>query len=144
LLVPYMQNFSIILDGLAGTTNNTSPIAWPTTDESPSDTMDITFGSWGDRAPGLGNDSDNLNGGLRDWTVTTGIPTSGELETYRNGGDPTQIWGASRVVGHWRFTTDPTLGEPDASGNGHTLTYSDAGTAPGHSLPILVTAAVGS
>ena len=75
---------------------------------------------------------------MRDWLVGEGTPTPAELESYREGGDPARIWGVSRIVGYWRFTNDPAKGEPDASGHGHPLTYSDAGAAQGHRLPVLV------
>jgi hypothetical protein len=135
------QNFRIILDGVEGVTNATAPIAWPQRDQNPKDTLDMTIGSWGNRAPGGGADADNLNAGMRDWLVGLGTPTIAELKAYRDGGDPARIWGPSRIIGYWRFTNEPAAGEPDASGHGHALTYSDAGSAAGHALPILVTPA---
>jgi hypothetical protein len=140
LIVAANGTASIVLDGVLGTSEPGVSINWPTS-TGPTETLDLTFGSWGNRPPGGGSDADNLNGGLRDWVVVTGTPTPAELEAYRNGGDPAQIWGAARIVGYWHFTSNPATGEPDASGHGHMLTYSDAGSAAGHSLPVLVTPA---
>jgi hypothetical protein len=140
LIVAANGTASIVLDGVLGRSEPGVAVNWPTS-TAPAETLDLAFGSWGNHPPGGGSDADNLNGGLRDWAVVTGAPTPAELEAYRNGGDPLQIWGAPRVVGYWRFTSNPGTGEPDASGHGHTLTYSDVGTAAGHSLPLLVTPA---
>lgn len=95
----------------------------------PSALNKTTFGSYNEitRYPG---DSHVFNGGLRDWAIVTGIPTTEELARMRNGEDPRKIWGASRVWGYWNFTTDPATGmkEPDLTGHGHDLTYIGAGT----------------
>ena len=72
-------------------------------------------------------------GGLRDWAIATGVPTTAELLRMRAGEDPGKIWGA-RLWGAWRFTTDPASGkkEPDISGNGRDLTY----TARNNATPL--------
>ncbi len=135
-----LDDFKIVIDGvvspvLTKADSVSDPITPPKTSFS-SPTLDLTFGSWGNHAPGQGSDADNLNGGLRDWTAGLGVPTLDELARYRNNENPTSIWSVSRVLGYWHFDTLPTL---DASGNGHALVYSDVGTVPGHSLPVLVT-----
>jgi hypothetical protein len=95
----------------------------------PSDLSSTVFGSYYDITRNA-NDAHVFNGGLRDWAVVTGVPTTEELARMRNGEDPRSIWGATRVWGYWNFTADPASGakEPDLTGHGHDLTYIGAGT----------------
>ncbi len=131
----------IIMDGVTGKdTGNNLP--WPAADALGSG-LAVTFGSYYNTTQTNGIDAHNFNGGLRDWAAVKGIPTNAELERMRNGESPVSIWGAARVWGYWRFTANPQQGqkEPDVTGNGHDLSYTDAGTQTGHTLPILVTPA---
>jgi hypothetical protein len=123
------------------TTGNT--ITWPTT--SGGDFLGLTFGSYLFGDPRTGADIHNFSGGLREWVAIVGTPpTPTELTTYRNGAPtttPMSIWGG-RVWGWWHFTSNPSSSgnlEPDASGNGHDLTYKNMSTEPGSTLPVLAT-----
>jgi hypothetical protein len=109
-----------------------------------SEKLSFSFGSDRNAVPNrLGQDAHVFSGGLRDWVCVSGTPTKTELEAMRAGANPLTIW-PGRVLGYWRFTANPQLGqtEPDLSGNGQHLTYYDFGTQPGHALPYLVTAGV--
>ncbi len=112
---------------LEGVWNEPTPQCLPW----PSGLSSTTFGSYYDLiGQGVG-DAHVYNGGLRDWAIVTGVPTSEELLRMRNGEDPRAIWGAARVWGYWNFTADPVGGakEPDLTGHGHDLTYIGAGSA---------------
>jgi hypothetical protein len=129
----------IIMDGVPGTDTG---ISAPVPVGANGFPLSLTFGSYYNTAPpGNGGDAHNFNGGLRDWVAGVGVPTPAELERMRKGEDPVAIWGAVRVWGYWHFTANPRLGqkERDVTGHGHDLTYIDAGSQAGHTLPILVT-----
>lgn len=104
----------------------------------PSALSSTTFGSYYDITHGAG-DAHVFNGGLRDWAVVMGVPTSDELLKMRAGVSPLVVWGQSRVWGYWSFTADPSNGamETDLSGRRHALTYIGAGSVDSK-LPRLV------
>jgi hypothetical protein len=140
LVLKSTSSRDIIMDGVKGTDAG-KDYPWPVAGEGHG--LAITFGSYGDTTPEHGVGAHNFNGGLRDWAIVRGIPTAAELERMRNGDSPMTVWGAGRVWGYWHFTANPQLGqkEPDVTGGGHNLTYSDAGSQAGHTLPILVSPA---
>ena len=80
-------------------------------------------------------------GSYSNMAVVLGVPTSAELETYRNGGGgyalAASIWGAGRIWAFWNFDGargQPMVSpftEPDKSGNGRDLHYYYAGDVPG-------------
>lgn len=112
----------IFLDGLWSEDRGQKCVPWPSALRS------TTFGSYYNLSRGT-FDSHGFNGGLRDWTIVTGVPTGEELLRMRAGEDPRAIWPAGRVWGFWNFTTDPATGgkEPDQTGQGRDLTYIGAG-----------------
>lgn len=121
-------------------------VQWPTVHGG--DFLGLTFGSYLFGDPGVGADIHNFSGGLREWVAVVGTPpTPAELENYRTNAPsvtPMSIWGA-RVWGWWHFTSDPQAAghlEPDASGNGHDLTYANLSSAPGATLPVRETQGV--
>lgn len=118
----------VFVDGVWGKVS-TECKDWPT------NLSYTTFGAYRERA----SLAHPYRGGLRDWAVVSGVPSTGELVRMRNGEDPRAIWGA-RVWGAWHFTTDPASGaqEPDVSGGGHHLTY--AARNDSVALPTLVKA----
>jgi hypothetical protein len=130
----------IIMDGVPGVDTGLSA-PWPAAAHG--FPLSLTFGSYYNTTTQGGVDAHNFNGGLRDWVAGTGVPTLAELKRMRNGEDPVAIWGTARIWGYWHFTANPQLGqkEPDVTGHGHDLSYSDAGSQAGHTLPVLVTPA---
>lgn len=137
-----------IIDGVTGpTAPNQAYGHYP--DTVGGGTTDLQFGSYGPLTVGAG-DQDNLQGGLRNWSIINGAgPTLTEYRAYRAGASPQSIWGSGNVIAQYAFTSDPRMGvlpnaavgatEPDLSGNGHTLTYYNSGADPSAVLPQLMT-----
>ena len=125
-------NSRMFLEGLWSEEKPPQCVDWPSALSS------TTFGSYYDITKGAG-DAHVYNGGLRDWAVVTGVPTTEELLRMRNGEDPRAIWGAARVWGFWNFITDPATGakEPDLTGHGHDLTYIGGGSVD-RTKPVLI------
>jgi hypothetical protein len=128
----HVSRDTAILDGSAAPTDAPWPVA-----NADGTGLAVTFGSYFNLTVGAQNsDCHCFNGSLRDWALVADVATDAELARHDGGESAVSIWGAARVWGEWPFNAIPVL---DTSGKGRDLTLIDAGTAAGHTLPILVT-----